>query len=104
MYSLDLYAKRVLTVSMLVGMLAVARLTRLLVDDEITVSIRRWVIKRWGEESKLTYFIHCPWCTSIWIGALVMPPAVLFPYVWVVVLLAVPASSMVAGLLNKWGS
>lgn len=104
MYSLDLYAKRVLTVSMLVGMLAVARLTRLLVDDEITVGIRRWVIKRWGEESKLTYFIHCPWCTSIWIGALVMPPAVLFPYVWVVALLAVPASSMVAGLLNKWGS
>ena len=89
---------------MLVGMLAVARLTRLLVDDEITVGIRRWVIKRWGEESKLTYFIHCPWCTSIWIGALVMPPAVLFPYVWVVALLAVPASSMVAGLLNKCGS
>ena len=104
MCALDLYAKRVLTVSMLVGMLAVARLTRLLVDDEITVGIRRWVIKRWGEESKLTYFIHCPWCTSIWIGALVMPPAVLFPYIWVVAILAVPASSMVAGLLNKWGS
>lgn len=86
------------------GMLAVARLTRLLVDDEITVDIRRWFVKRYGEEAKITYFIHCPWCTSIWIGAFVMPVAALVPSSWTIAALSIPASSMVAGLLNKWGN
>jgi hypothetical protein len=99
----------VLIVSLLVGMLAVARLTRLLVDDEITIGIRRWVVKRFGEESKTAYFAHCPWCTSIWISLLVMPLAVLAMTGWtlegiVLAILAIPAASMVAGLLNKWGS
>ena|SRR5688572_11827279 len=99
----------VLIVSLVVGMLAVARLTRLLVDDEITIGIRRWAIKRFGEDSKTAYFIHCPWCTSIWIGLLIMPPAVLLVAGWslatvTVAALSIPASSMVAGLLNKWGS
>lgn len=93
-----------LIVSLVVGMLAVARLTRLLVDDEITIGIRRWVIRRYGEDSKMAYFIHCPWCTSIWISALVMPVAVLLPVVWTVAALSIPAASMVTGLLNKWGS
>jgi hypothetical protein len=99
----------VLIVSLVVGMLAVGRLTRLLVDDEITVGIRRWFVKKYGEDHKLTYFIHCPWCTSIWIAALIMPALALLVMgiSWLSVVLAfllIPATSMAAGLLNKWGS
>lgn len=99
----------VLIVSLVVGMLAVARLTRLLVDDEITVGIRRWFVKKYGEDHTLTYFIHCPWCTSIWISALIMPALVLLVLGFTgtavaLALLSIPATSMVAGLLNKWGS
>jgi hypothetical protein len=91
----------VLIISLVVATLAVARLTRLIVDDRVTVGIRQWVVNKWGGESLPSYLIHCPWCMSIWISALVMPPAVLFPNQWVIAALAIPAASMVAGLLNQ---
>lgn len=90
---------------MIVATLAVARLTRLLVDDELTSKYRLWVIKRWGETSLQSYLAHCPWCTSVWIAALLMPPTVLLnaplrsPVTWLLVILSIPAASMVTGLL-----
>lgn len=89
-----------IVVSLVVAALAVARITRLLVEDFLTVGYRRWVVTRWGPESKMSYLVHCPWCTSIWIALPVMPVAVLFPNVWVIAVLAIPAASHVAGLLN----
>lgn len=89
-----------IVVSLVVAALAVARLTRLLTEDFLTVGYRRWVVTRWGPESKMSYLVHCPWCTSIWIAIPVMPVAVLFPNVWVIAALAIPAASHVAGLLN----
>ena len=88
-----------LIVSMVVATLAVTRLTRLLVEDQLTVGYRQWVVRKWGASSMASYLAHCPWCTSVWVAILVMPPAVLFPYPWVVAVLAIPAASMVAGLL-----
>jgi hypothetical protein len=86
---------------MVVAMLAVARLSMLLVDDKLTVAYRQWVVRRWGEESMPSYLVHCNWCTSIWIAALVMPPAVLFPNRWVLAALSVPAASLMAGVIAK---
>jgi hypothetical protein len=91
----------VLMISLVVAVLAVARITRLLVDDRITIAWRRWVINKWGEESLPSYLVHCPWCMSIWVAIPTMPCAVLFPNVWVIAALAIPAASMVAGLLNS---
>lgn len=89
-----------IVVSLVVAALAVARITRLLTEDFLTVGYRRWVVTRWGPESKMSYLVHCSWCTSIWIALPVMPAAALFPNVWVIAALSILAASHVAGLLN----
>lgn len=84
--------------------LAVARLTRLITADTIMLSFRRWVVTRFGDDSPLTYLVHCTWCSSIWISfpaaavwALLMLP---FGQWWVLVPAAL-AMSYVAGLLSQ---
>ncbi len=49
--------------------LAVARATRLVTVDQITVSFRRWVVNKFGEESGVAYLVHCRACSSLWISA-----------------------------------
>lgn len=90
-----------IVVCLVVAMIAVARITRLLVLDELLVGYRRWVVNRWGKDSKITYLVHCPWCTSIWVALVVMPPSVIWPNRWMLAALAIPAASMIAGMLNK---
>jgi hypothetical protein len=55
---------------MAVDALATARLTRLVVDDEIFQPVRDRVQGRWPE-SKLAYLMTCPVCVSIWAGVAV---------------------------------
>ena len=58
--------------------LAVYRLTRLVVEDEITAPLREAVLTRWPE-SRAAYLVTCPYCVGVWAGALavVLPePAV----------------------------
>ena len=88
-----------LILSMVIATLAVTRLTRLLVEDQLTVKYRQRVVRRWGETSLASYLAHCVWCTSVWVAAIIMPIAVIFPNQWVIALFAIPAASMVAGLL-----
>lgn len=88
-----------LITSLVVAALAVARLTRLLVSDKITVGFRQWVVRKWGADSMLSYLVHCPWCMSIWVAIPIMPVAVIFPNRWVVAVLAIPAASYVVGCL-----
>ena len=85
-----------LLISLVLGMLAVTRITRLLVDDRLMLNYRVWARTKFGEDSLAAYFVDCPWCTSMWVGALVMPWAVLYPNRWVMSALA---SSLVAGLI-----
>lgn len=87
--------------SLVLGALAVTRLSMLIVDDRLLLGLRQWVIKKWGEESLPAYLIFCNWCMSIWIALPVMPAAVLWPNKWVISALAIPAASLVAGLLSK---
>jgi hypothetical protein len=88
-----------LITSLVVAALAVARLTRLLVSDSITVFIRQWVIRTWGPDSLPSKLFHCSWCMSIWIALPVMPVATLLPNRWVIAILAIPAASYLAGFL-----
>lgn len=49
--------------------LALARVTRVIVADQLTDFIRIWAYKRSkGAETKLTYFVQCAWCMSMWLG------------------------------------
>jgi hypothetical protein len=52
--------------------LATYRLTRLVVEDQITVDVREWIWKHHSpEETKLGYLITCPYCVSVWAGAVI---------------------------------
>lgn len=53
--------------------LAVARVTRFVVDDFLAKGFRVWITNKFGEQSKLTYLAHCVWCTSIWASVAVVP-------------------------------
>jgi hypothetical protein len=89
----------VLLISLIVATLAVASLTKLLVDDRLTVGYRQWVVRKWGKESLQAYLAHCPWCTSFWVALPVMPVAVFWPNKWVIAVLSIFAARMIAGLL-----
>ncbi len=90
-----------LIISLILAALTVARTTRLLVTDRITAVGRRWVVNKWGAGSAASYFVHCPWCMSLWIAIPVMPVAVLFPNKWVIAALAILPASYITGLLAK---
>lgn len=100
---LRLYANSVIAtaISLVVAALAVARITRFLVEDFLANGYRRWVVNKWGEDSKISYLVHCPWCTSIWVAVPIMPVAALWPNVWVIAVLSIPAASMVSGIVVK---
>lgn len=55
--------------SLLLRLLAVYRLTRLVVADYITEDARRALQRRLPV--KLAYLLGCPWCASMYVGALV---------------------------------
>src|SRR6185369_14912832 len=50
--------------------LAVARVTRLVTIDRITVGIRRWAVHRFGESSNIAYLLNCPFCVGFWVSLL----------------------------------
>ncbi|HEY0699695.1 MAG TPA: hypothetical protein VGD43_18005 [Micromonospora sp.] len=55
-----------------VVLLFVARVTRLVVADEITRRPRETVVRWLPEASLLAYLLFCRWCLSVWIA---MPAA-----------------------------
>lgn len=51
--------------------LATYRLTKLVIDDEITLELRMKAYQEIDKlppklSNKLAYFLSCPWCVSIW--------------------------------------
>lgn len=97
----------VLIILLVLGILATARLTRLTVSDRLTAPIRRYVVNKWGAPSLQSYFIHCPWCMSMWWGTVVMLPSLILPYffpwlgIWFMAALSVLVASHVTGLLAR---
>lgn len=89
-----------------VGALAVHRLTRLVTEDEVTRPLRDWAdgLTAEGplqEQTRLGYFLTCPWCVSVWAAAgwlalTAAAPRVARP------LGAVLAWSSATGLLSSW--
>lgn len=59
-------------VTFAIDTLAVIRLTRLVLEDEITDDIREIIYERFDPSTtKLGYLFTCPWCVSIWAGAVI---------------------------------
>lgn len=56
-------------VTLIVLMFAVARVTRLIVDDKISLPLRQWVLAKSGEDGWFFYLVSCPWCMGVWVSA-----------------------------------
>lgn len=57
---------------LLLDLVATYRLTKLMLDDTILDDVRNKIWDRYPPEStKIGYLFTCPWCMSIWAGALI---------------------------------
>jgi hypothetical protein len=84
-----------------VDALATYRLARLLTEDELLEPVREWVWKNHApDETKIGYFVTCPWCVSIWAGGLVAVARELAPGPWGVAARAL-AFSAVTGIVAQ---
>ena len=93
---------------MLWAALAVARMTRLVTQDEITRPLRGMVLRRLNDENpvhlKLAYLLECPWCVSIWVGAGVFSAVATWPgsvVLWIA--LSTFAASQITGTIGDIG-
>jgi hypothetical protein len=91
-------------VALVVIALAVVRLTGLVIEDEVTEPIREWVLDRVPDDGKLAYLITCPWCVSIYLGAVAAPLAWWHSDNPAVMLVAIAlAMSQISGMTSSIG-
>lgn len=73
----NVYDQRVQVVMLVVTALAVARATGLLVADDITQPARDAILRRLDvtrlQHRIIATLTTCPWCVSIWLGAVAAP-------------------------------
>lgn len=81
----------------LVAALAVYRGTVLILNDYIAEPLRRLLR---GSSDYLTYLSECPWCCSIWVGAVIVP-LTLWVNWWLVVDLILACSAVTGILLDR---
>lgn len=91
----------IVSIRLVLGFLAVARVTQFLVNDRLSLSWRRWAITKFGENGLMAYLVHCSWCTSIYVATLVMPLVLLLPFQWALIPAAILAASYVTGYMDK---
>lgn len=93
---------------LLVYLLAVTRLTGLIVEDEITDTPRQAILRHLSETKPthvaLAYLITCHWCVSLWVATVTALTvwAVGTPD-WITVCGLALAGSQVAGMLATTG-
>lgn len=83
-----------------VDALAVARLSRLLQDDEVWPALEaREAFERWAGDTRWTDLASCKWCISMWLAAGVTFLRWRFPRAWPV-LGRILAASAVTGYVE----
>lgn len=95
-------------VEVAVDVAATYRLTRLVISDEIAREPREWALARIDAirkkhpklAYKLEYLLGCPWCVSVWAGAVVFGLRRIDPDLadWINGLLA---ASLVSGIAHE---
>ena len=85
----------------IIDALATHRLTRLVIEDDITADLRERVWRRHPpHDDKLGYLLTCPWCTSMWAGFAVAAARTIAPSAWRPLSYALALSSLV-GLIEE---
>ena len=85
-----------------IDLLAVYRLTKLIMDDRITMEFRDWYWSKFPANTKMGFLLTCPWCISIWSALVVFSARKLFPNTSDI-LSKVLAGSAVTGLAYQKG-
>lgn len=73
------------TAHLLIGALATYRATKLVIDDEITAELRNKAFEALDAAppslltKKLSYFLTCPWCVSVWVATALLTLRLLSP-------------------------
>lgn len=81
----------------LLGILAVKRITRLVVDDKITEPLRESVAEKDPTPDKtLTYLVNCPMCVSMWASIFIWFSYMLFPKATLLLIRILASSEAVA--------
>lgn len=81
--------------------LAVFRITRLLIEDEIFDTPRDWLYAKFRGKPLLTYLLTCYWCLSMYVAVVVVGLYLLIPIPTLIVCVVL-ALSAVVGLIDKW--
>lgn len=82
---------------------ATARLTRAITDDYIAGWARAIPLRKWGPDHWVSYWVHCPWCVSPYVGAGVFTTAWFYSnQSWWVILSAVLTASWLIGIAASW--
>lgn len=82
--------------------LAVYRICRFFIEDELFDSIRNRIWSKFPpESSKIGYFFTCYWCMGMWISIFVVVLYLLLP-VPTLVGATILAISSVVGLIDRW--
>jgi len=87
---------------------ATARLTRLVIEDEITRELREKAFLALQKidhpiSAKLQYLLTCPWCVSIYAGAALLTLRVISPSTAKIVNTALAASQVTGMAAEKYG-
>jgi hypothetical protein len=87
------------------AVLTVARLTRIVTDDDLTAPLRARIAARTGPDSGWTTLVTCPWCSGWWLAWPVAVAVILWPTNRVILVgLLACAASMAVGLLARWSA
>jgi hypothetical protein len=88
-------------VDALILALAVYRLCRLVIEDDVTERLRNIVWKKWDASQGVGYLITCYWCTGFWVSSLVVTSYIIVPVPTVAISLVLALSAF-AGLVAAW--
>jgi uncharacterized protein DUF1360 len=100
-------------VTLIVLILATARLTRLVAWDKITLPVRKAIIsgitikkkqiwKGSGVGGKLSYLVHCVFCVAFWASFIVIPNVIWPSNKWLFACYLILAVAEVAPRLLNW--
>lgn len=81
--------------------LACYRLTRFVAEDRVPLGPLRDRFVEHRPDAAFTTWFTCPWCSSMYVAAVVLGLHALLPAVWPYAA-AVLALSAIAGLLSTW--
>ncbi|MFC1410397.1 hypothetical protein ACEZCY_14140 [Streptacidiphilus sp. N1-12] len=90
-------------VQFLLALGATLRITRFINADFLAGGLRAWVIRRFGNDSKVTYLSTCPWCLSIYtVVPVIAAAALLGNSLWFVLPAAALSISYLVGIAATW--